>query len=253
MAALVVQLLKDAGIRPGDTVGASFSGSFPALNLAVLSACRVMNVEVIYIASVGASTYGANQPALTFPDMVQRLAEDGLLDHGPAVNTLGGYMDCGLDMDKALREEIADRLEAYPAPLVREEDFSVNIRMRMELYEQQGPIDCFVGVGGNITTSGRNEMELGWGIVEPDSAQQINKGSGLVERYSAQGTPVIYLLNIKRLTADYGLSYDPEVLPTPGTSTIYLECEYPVLPGVAGTVIAVGLLWWGFHRREEKE
>ena len=49
MAALAVQLLKEAGVGPGDRVGAAFSGSFPGLNLAVLSACQVMEVELVYI------------------------------------------------------------------------------------------------------------------------------------------------------------------------------------------------------------
>ncbi len=42
------------GGRPiGDTVGAGFSGSFPAMDLAVIAACQVMGVELIYISSVG--------------------------------------------------------------------------------------------------------------------------------------------------------------------------------------------------------
>ena len=86
MAALCVRMLHEAGVRPGDTVGAGFSGSFPGLNLAVVTACESMGVELICISSVGASTYGANNPELTFPEMLHRLAQDGLIrtrGHGP--------------------------------------------------------------------------------------------------------------------------------------------------------------------------
>ena len=79
MAALLVQMLTEAGVKSGDTIGAGFSGSFPTLNLAVLAAGEAMNVKVIYIASMGASTFGANQPQFTFPDMVCRLYLDGSL------------------------------------------------------------------------------------------------------------------------------------------------------------------------------
>ena len=48
-------------VGPGDRVGAAFSGSFPGLNLAVLSACQVMEVELVYICSAGASTYAPAQ------------------------------------------------------------------------------------------------------------------------------------------------------------------------------------------------
>ena len=69
MAALLVQMLTEAGVKSGDTIGAGFSGSFPTLNLAVLAAGEAMNVKVIYIASMGASTFGANQPQFTFPPL----------------------------------------------------------------------------------------------------------------------------------------------------------------------------------------
>ena len=62
MAALLVQMLTEAGVETGDTIGAGFSGSFPTMNLALLAACEAMQVKVIYIASLGASTFGANQP-----------------------------------------------------------------------------------------------------------------------------------------------------------------------------------------------
>ena len=38
MGALLVQMLTEAGVKSGDTIGAGFSGSFPTLNLAVLAA-----------------------------------------------------------------------------------------------------------------------------------------------------------------------------------------------------------------------
>lgn len=41
MGALCVRLLHEAGVRSGDTVGAGFSGSFPAMDLAVLSLIHI--------------------------------------------------------------------------------------------------------------------------------------------------------------------------------------------------------------------
>ena len=247
MAALVVQLLKEAGVQPGDTVGAGFSGSFPAMNLAVLSACAAMDVEVVYISSVGASTYGANQPELTFPDMAYRLVEDGLLPQQRAAVSLGGASDCGLDMDPELVDQIRTRFETYSVPLLYEEDFSANLAARMELYQENGPITCFIGVGGNLTTSGlgENELSLSWGVVEPDRVKTVDEGSGLLQRYNAQGLPVIHLLNIQRLVADYGLPYDPDHLSPPGESAVYQTTQYPRHFLVLGLVGTAALLAWG--------
>ncbi|MBQ3574049.1 MAG: poly-gamma-glutamate system protein, partial [Clostridia bacterium] len=98
MAALMVRMLGEAGIRAGDKVAAGFSGSFPGLNIAVLAACEAMDVEITYICSAGASTFGANQPEMTFPDMVCLLYEEGLIKTPPAAYSMGGDMDIGADM-----------------------------------------------------------------------------------------------------------------------------------------------------------
>lgn len=247
MAALLVQMLTEAGVRSGDTVGAGFSGSFPSVNLAVLAACQVMGIKCVYIASVGASTYGANQPELTFPDMVLRLYGDGLLDTPPALITPGGADDCGLDMDPEVREEVLARVGGYGVPVMREPDFNQNIEKRMALYREQGPIRCFIGVGGNLTTAGTADTPL-YGLIPAGRIRAADQDSGLVQRYNTQGIPVIHLLNIKKLTADYGLAYDPETPLPPGRSAVYYETRYPLWPAVLCGLGALGTLLTGFRR-----
>ena len=249
MGALCVRLLYEAGVRPGDKVGAGFSGSFPAMNLAVIAACQVMDVELVYISSVGASTYGANNPQLTFPEMAHRLVEDGVLATDSAAVTLGGEKDAGVGMDPALLQEITGRLEEAGLPLLIEEDFQKNMALRREIYEQDGAIDCFVAVGGNITSMGRNEagLDLGQGLLDPKRVTRLTQDSGLVQYYLLQGVPAINLLNIKKLVADYGLPYDPEQWPEPGTSAVYYETSYPmwiVALGIGAAAVCLGACGW---------
>ena len=248
MAALVVQMFSEAGLHSGNIVGAGFSGSFPALNLAVLAACQAMDLPCIYIASVGASTYGANQPELTFPDMVYRLAQDGLLDTVPVLVTPGGADDCGLDMDQELLEQVLTRIAGYGAEIMRQPDLEENLQARMDLYQSAGPIACFVGVGGNLTTTGTSGLDVPWGLIPAGQIRAVSRDSGLIQRYNAQGLPVIHLLNIRELTAEYSLPYDPEQLSPPGESAIYYTVAYPRLPGVVCLTGAVLTLWAGFIR-----
>lgn len=250
MAALMVEILTQAGVRPGDAVGAGFSGSFPALDLAVLAACEAMDVECIYIASVGASTYGANQPELTLPDMLCRLYLDGQLKTPPALVTPGGQDDCGLDMDSALLLTILERTRGYGAEVMEEPDLAENLSRRMAVY---GDIDCFVGVGGNLTTTGIGEKDVGYGLLRPYAVTKADETDGLVQRYSAQGLPVLHLLNIKRLVADYGLPYDPERPAAPGQSAVYFRAAYPKLPALAGIAGALALLWWAFRKKGRED
>lgn len=251
MAALAVTLLREAGVREGETVGAGFSGSFPALDLAVLCACDAMGVTCVYIASVGASTYGANQPELTLPDIVCRLAQDGCISTLPAAITPGGAYDIGYDMDQDVLSDILARLEGFGVPIVRESDFSANLAWRMALYDERGPISCFVGVGGNVTTLGRDGTTLRQGVIRPDRTGLVDERSGLLERYSAAGLPAIQFLNIKQLTADYGMVFDPDALQPVGTGAIYYETRYAIFPAAAGLFAALVVLWWGFGRRRK--
>lgn len=251
MAALMVQLLGEAGIGPGDTVGAGFSGSFPAMDLAVLAACQVMGVRCVYIASVGASTYGANQPECTFPDMVCRLCRDGLLEQPPSLVTPGGADDCGLDMDGALREQVLERIAGYGVEILREPDLETNLQIRMELYRREGPIQCFIGVGGNLTTTGIGGQEVDCGLIPGGTIRAADEDSGLLQRYNHQGLPVIHLLNIKKIAADHGLPYDPETRTAIGESRVYFAANRPKLPGLVCLAGAAATLWAGFRRKRE--
>lgn len=252
MGALCVRLLYEAGVRPGDTVGAGFSGSFPAMNLAVIAACQVMNVKLVYISSVGASTYGANNPELTFPEMAHRLVEDGLLETDSTAVTMGGDQDVGGGMvDPALREEIRSRLLEMGLPLLEEPDFHRNLQLRQQIYQENGPIDCFVAVGGNITSMGLGEVGigLGQGVLSPQQIVRLTPDSGLVQRYLSEGIPAINLLNIRKLVTDYGLPYDPDSWPEMGSSAVYYVTSYPLLPiGVGLGAAAVLLILCRYER-----
>lgn len=227
MAALLVELLYKAGIRSGDRIGGNFSGSFPSLNLAVLSACKAMNVECIYISSVGSSNYGANDPELTFLDMVIRLTEKGLIKDPGVAFSLGGSGDVGDDLEEDVLYTIRERINNYGLPILFENDYNKNLLLRQELLEKKGKIDCFVTVGGNITSLGKGESStyFGQGLLV-SKLIPLTENSGLIDIYRNKGVPVIHLLNLKKLTADYGLGYDPEILPWKGTSSIFVKESY---------------------------
>lgn len=249
MAALCVRMLYEAGVRPGNTVGAGFSGSFPGMDLAVVTACESMDVRLVCISSVGASTYGANHPELTFPEMMYRLERDGLIATKSAAVTLGGYHDVGEDMDPELVAPIKERLEEAGLNLVEQPDFAANIAWREELYQREGPIDCFIAVGGNVTSLGLGEsgVSLGQGVLHSAGAVRLDDSSGLVQRYLARGLPVINLLNIKKLMADYSMPFDPLVWPPNGQSAVYSSVQYEkgwIAAGLGGAAALLALCLW---------
>ena len=244
MAALCVRMLHEAGVRPGDKVGAGFSGSFPGMNLAVVAACEAMDVELICISSVGASTYGANNPELTFPEMLHRLAEDGIIRTRSAAVTMGGDFDIGMEMLPELSGPVRERLINFGLNLVDIRDFTQNLAWRESLYEESGSLDCFVAVGGNLTSLGRGEegATLGQGVMKTRSKVLLDEDSGLVQRYMARGIPVINLLNIKQIMVEYGMPFDPQVWPETGSSAAYSTVRYRKEILIAGLSVSGGLL-----------
>ncbi len=248
MAALMVRLLGDAGVAPGDTVAAGLSGSFPGMNLALLCACDALEVTLVYIASVGASTYGANQLGLTFPDMACNLAGEGYIRAYPAAITMGGDWDCGLSMDAEAAAAVRERMARYGVPFYEISDFTRNIRVRRALYEAEGEIACYVGVGGNVISSGRTGVELPCGVVKPHTVTATGEESGLLELYNSEGVPVINILNIKKLAADNDLPYDPLTLPAMGESAPYYIEKYPLWPAVVGVAASAAVLLFAKRR-----
>lgn len=264
MAALCTRLLLEAGIAAGDRVGCCCSGSFPGLALAVVSAAEAIGAELVVIASVGASTYGATDEALTLPEMLLLLHGEGLMATEPAAATPGGEGDMGANMLGVLLpqeyphlERVFGRIQALGIPVTKIEGFQENLAWRMNLY---GDIDCFVNIGGNIMALGRKDRGLALGVGLLRGRGSDHPDAGLLERYLNEGIPAIHLLNLQRLTAEYGLPYDPPALVGTGAAAVYYQTEYPkaLIAAALAAVLALLLLYryperWYDGRRSHRQ
>ncbi len=233
-AALTVRYLHEAGVRPGDRVGACFSASFPGIDLGVLCAAEVMGLDLSYSVSIGASNLGANLPGYVLPEMILTAHEAGLLSTLPDLITLGGDGDAGENMLAYMLDEPEDiqQIETMKARLQDEgliltyytEGYEADVLDRMT---RMGDIAAFVNVGGNILGMGDTEagINFGQGLL-PEADPKIGPKSGLVERYLSLGVPTIHFLNIKQICAEVGIPYDPVTLPEVGTSGAYYSRRY---------------------------
>lgn len=217
-AALIVMWLKKAGVRPGDQVALCMTGSFPALNLAAMSACEAMNLRAVSISSVGASSYGANIPGFSWLDMEKRLYEKGLISFLSRYVSLGGIMDTEGGLDGAGYALGEDAIVRHGGIYLREgpsADVSEICRQRMAIYSETGLPKAFVNVGGALSALGWiNEaalLENGLLYRVPASNSPMR---GLIFQMFEQGVPVIHLLNIERLAAANHLEIAPRALGT---------------------------------------
>ena len=129
-----------AGLGPGDVVAASFSGSFPGINLAVMSAAEAMRLRLLAVSSVTASSWGATDPGFTWPEIEARLVAAGVLRRVTVAVSAGGDGDRALDLDdegRSLAREIAARCAGQlRARLLVPVDFESAIRDRLDAYRR---------------------------------------------------------------------------------------------------------------------
>jgi poly-gamma-glutamate system protein len=224
MAAFVVRELVDHGITSADTVVVSMTGSFPALNIAVLSALKVLRIPAFVMTSLAASSYGANQPEFTWLHMEHLLLDQGLLSHRSDVVTLGAGSDVGgglMGDGPELLRMIASRL-GYD--ITESENYREQRALRKDLRGPPHNYSLYINVGGNREALGPAGRDLPGGWITPDSAawQEIRgTKSGAMFDFLKAGVPVLNLLHVEDLAQRAGLPIDPRPLPSPGESPVY--------------------------------
>jgi poly-gamma-glutamate system protein len=218
MAGLIVILLRQAGVKAGDSVAIGSSGSFPALLVASLAAAKAMAVQPVVILSLGASSYGATNPGFDLLDIYNLLRRERICTDSPAGVSLGGDKDVGLDFDSGTRERLANQIQASGLLFLHEQDLRRNVAERMRLYRSaaRGKIAAFINSGGGFANLGTSRLVLdirpglSTRLQQPPAAER-----GVIFEMAANDIPVIHLLYIKGLALQAGLPWDPIPLPKP--------------------------------------
>lgn len=250
-AAMIIDMFKAANIQKGDEIGVLFSGSFPALNVAVASAIEVFELKPYIMASIGASSYGANIPDFTYFDMHQYLYEQNIISNPIDLVSLGGENDVGDGWDNTVITSIEARIIASNVEYLKEEDFLNNITYRMNVIDEEIPkIKMFVNVGGNAIAIGLNFASFieKNGLIT-QSKKVYSPDRGLIDRYLEQHIPVIHLLNIESLALQYDIEIDPIVSPVIGVGNVYYENKYHIGLIVSFFIVGVApLIYFGYQK-----
>lgn len=251
-AAVVVDMLGRAGVRRGDRVAVGFSGSFPALNVAVLSAASVLELRPVILSSVGASTYGANQPEMTWLDMERVLAEAGLFHFRSAAASLGGITDTGGGLDGTGIAAGLVAIRRNGIPLIEENGsatLEADVRSRMAFYDQAlggARPAAFINVGGPATSigDGLEAHRVPTGLLK--KVPRVRRPErGIIYLMGERGVPVIHLLEIKSIAARYGIPVDAFPLPAGTSANFPVTGRYSPALAAAGLAAMVAFLAFG--------
>jgi poly-gamma-glutamate system protein len=253
-AAVVVKLLRQAGVQADDCVAVAYSGSFPAVNACVCAALQVIRARPVIVASAASSQWGANRPELLWIDMEAVLYRRGLIGFRSVAASLGGGNDRAERMPEEGRRMLRQAIERNSLPYLSAETLDRDVQQRMEIYQRHAAgrrIGAYVNVGGAIASNGPAEEGrwIGPGLTLKLPAGAVTEDSAM-SRFADAGIPVINLVDMYDLAPEFGLPWRPRTLPPVGEGRAYGHLRYNrPLAGVTLAVIIGGLLIAAYLRR----
>jgi len=210
-ARVLTERLGAEGVGPGSVVAASLSGSFPGLNLALAAACDALGVRLIAVSSVTASTWGANEPGFTWPEMEAMLVEGGVIRPASVAIAAGGAADAAADLageDRALASRIRNAAAArLGVPALRPGSFEEAVGLRLRAYRRAAagaPVALYVNVGGAEASMGHSPAILGVGTGFV-TGRALRGTRGVTAWFAEQGVPILMLLNVRELALRWGV------------------------------------------------
>jgi poly-gamma-glutamate system protein len=246
-AAVFVDMLGGAGLQSDDAIAVALTGSFPSLNIAMLAAAETMNLRPITITSVGASTWGANDPEFTWLDMESLLLEKGFIRTKSTAASIGGGEDRGRGLSRRGRALIEAAIHRNDAELIDERTLEASIQRRMEIYDREAgdrQIKAAVNLGGGVASLGAsiNGKLIRSGLTMSLARRNFPlKGSLLL--LAERGVPVIHILHVSTLARRYGLPSPPGADPEIGVGPVYFTARLNVaVAGFMLFVLALALL-----------
>ena len=231
-AAVVVELLRRAEVEPKDLVAVGLSGSFPALNVATLTALKSLGMRALVISSAGASQWGANHVRFMWPDMERVLFKSGLIGQQSLAVSLGGIDDRALGLSRRGKQRIRAAIERNALRFLETKDYADGLNQRMTLYQEHAgaqEIRCYINVGGGTISVGTH---VGKDLFKPGLNRRVPRGANRIDsvmsRFADRGVPVIHLSKISKLAGRYGLPLQPTNLPRIGEGRVFIQQSYNI-------------------------
>jgi poly-gamma-glutamate system protein len=241
-AAVMVDLLKQAKVKKGDKIAVAATGSFPGVNLALYSACKVLNLEPVQITSIGSSSWGANEEDFTWLDIEKVLYEKGILNFKSVAASIGGGGDIGIGLSQMGRQLLRDAAMRNGIPLIEAPDLPSNIALRMKIYGDIKKYKVYVNIGGGIASLGH---PANGDLIEPGFHHRLEPknypGLGVINIFGEK-IPVIHLQNIEKIAYQYDLPMAPNPSPPVGIGRVFTKTKYDLRVSAAALVVIALLL-----------
>ena len=220
-ASAIVEMFYELDIKEGNVIAVSMTGSFPGANIALLSACKAMNIKPIITSSAGSSAWGANRPEFSWPAIESFLYKKKLIDYKSVAYSIGGGYDVGDNLQhegNLLISDVIFNLIDNKTEFVNESTLQDNIDKKLSIYKDYYKLSdysVFVNIGGGSASLGygieKDTMKVG--IISPLDIEYIeweNFKHTIAHTFLSSDIPMINIKNINKLGAQYNL-YPPSL------------------------------------------
>lgn len=206
-AVVFLRWFDSLGLEAGAPVVVTASGSFPGLVLSALVAAETRGLDVLFLPSLGASTWGANIPEFMLTDQIRALRQAGFLRTVPAAVTLGGgAAESGGGLSPEGKNFLQEAVNREGAPTLEAADLEVLIDLKMaRILAHRSRL--VVQIGGSLANLGDGAGAAGipTGLLFPEDAPR--GGTGVIGRSLQEQIPVAHLLHIAGLARGEGVPF----------------------------------------------
>lgn len=232
-AALILRYLQKAGVTPGDPVAVGMTGSFPAMNIAVLTAIESYGAQPIWTVSQGSTSFGANRPGFTWLDIEKSLFEKRVISSRALAATLGGSNNIGAGLDDTGRAMLRESITSQTVPLIDATPLSAAIETEMAMFGRASAgkrIRLYINIGSGYTSLGTMNTAplLTNGMNSPARLARLaaEPVRGVAAQFLSQGAQVLNIYDVISLARNQSLPIAPAVLPSPGTGKLFMALRY---------------------------
>ncbi|MBI9031797.1 poly-gamma-glutamate system protein [bacterium] len=201
LAAVFVKWLKEAELEAGDYVAVGVTGSSPAVNIALYSAMKELDLKPVIITALSSSRYGASDVNFTWLDMEKAIySETGFKSYAAS---RGGNRDIAAGMNSEGKELLGDIIDQNNLQLIE------GNRARIVMFEKALPkgqeYKAFINIGasvgnvGSVVSAGLLKEGVNYTLPELEAY-------GVLEYFTEKNIPTIHFFRGQDTFDEYYLS-----------------------------------------------
>ena len=231
-AALVVEMFQEAQLTKNDKIAISMTGSLPGANIAVLSACKSMDLNPVIISSVGSSAWGANEEDFSWLDIEKILYENEIFDMLSVASSIGGENDLGDNLSDKGIEAIENIIASKNVEFINNKNLMESVSKKIEIYNSKDSnYKAFVNIGGGSASLGYGlgKDSIKVGVIYPIEKKQIYYDgfeNSIAKYFLDNDVTFINIKSINLLAKNVGLYPPDKSIGVNEGSLFYIESEF---------------------------